>query len=139
MMCKTIESANQLLELADSFNIRKKLLEKRLSELDKCQVDLLHMIENEDSLNVVRGYDLCKAIKDVRTERRQIKNELHILDVLVPKIIPIRNNLLTTVNKAKEIESKSNYFSNNKIYNPRQINIKNDIRIEIKNLVEGMV
>ena len=138
-MCKTIESANQLLELADSFNIRKKLLEKRLSELDKCQVDLLHMIENEDSLNVVRGYDLCKAIKDVRTERRQIKNELHILDVLVPKIIPIRNNLLTTVNKAKEIESKSNYFSNNKIYNPRQINIKNDIRIEIKNLVEGMV
>ena len=138
-MCKTMESANQLLEIADSFNTRKKLLEKRLSELDKCQVDLLHMIENEDSLNVVRGYDLCKAIKDVRTERRQIKNELHILDVLVPKIIPIRNNLLATVNKAKEIESKSNYFSNNKIYNPRQINIKNDIRIEIKNLVGGMV
>ena len=138
-MCKAIENANQLLEIMDSFSTRKKLLEKKLSELDKGVIDVEHEIEAEESLNVVRGYDLCKAIKDIKVERRKIKNELHILDVLVPKIIPIKNNLLVTVNKAKEIESKSNYFSNNKIYNPRQINLNNDIRIEIKKLIEGVV
>ena len=137
-MCKTIESANQLLELVNSFDTRKKLLEKRLSELDKCQVDLLHMIESEDSLNVVRGYDLCKAIKDIRAERRQVKNELQILDVFVPKIVPIKNNLLITVNKAKEMETKSNYISRNKFYKPRQINIKADIRLEVRKLIEGV-
>ena len=137
-MCKTIESANQLLELVNSFDTRKKLLEKRLSELDKCQVDLLHMIESEDSLNVVRGYDLCKAIKDIRVERRQVKNELQILDVFVPKIVPIKNNLLITVNKAKEMETKSNYISRNKFYKPRQINIKADIRLEVRKLIEGV-
>ena len=137
-MCKTIESANQLLELVNSFDTRKKLLEKRLSELDKCQVDLLHMIESEDSLNVVRGYDLCKAIKDIRVERRQVKNELQILDVFVPKIVPIKNNLLITVNKAKEMETKSNYISNNKFYKPRQINIKADVRLEVRKLIEGV-
>ena len=137
-MCKTIESANQLLELVNSFDTRKKLLEKRLSELDKCQVDLLHMIESEDSLNVVRGYDLCKAIKDIRVERRQVKNELQILDVFVPKIVPIKNNLLITVNKAKEMETKSNYISRNKFYKPRQINIKADVRLEVRKLIEGV-
>lgn len=138
-MCKTIENANKLLEIVDSFTIRKKALEKRLGELDKGQVDVLHLIENESSLNIIRGYDLCKAIKDIRVERRQIKNELHILDVIVPKIIPIKNSLLVTVNKAKEVENKSNYFSNNKIYNPRQINLNNDIRIEIKKLIGGII
>ena len=138
-MCKAIENANQLLEIMDGLTGRETLLQKRLGVLDKAQDDMLHMIENEDKINVVRGYDLCKAMKNIREERRNVKDELKVMQSLIPKISPMKNNILIAINRAKSIDTKSDYLHKSKSYSPKQINFNNDIRIEIKKLIEGVV
>ncbi len=56
-------------------------LDKKLSELDKQQNDVLHFIEKYN-LNASDGFKVYKLLKDIRVERRTIKNEIHNAQML---------------------------------------------------------
>ena len=53
----------------------------KLSELDKQQNDVLHFIEKYN-LNASDGFKVYKLLKDIRVERRSIKNEIHNAQML---------------------------------------------------------
>ena len=138
-MCKTMDYANQLEVTYGNIINRNTFLRNKLGELDKAELDILHKIEDEDRVNIVQGYDFYKAIHDLRIARRKIKNEIEISEALNCKILSTKGIVLNAIVKAKSLESKTNYLTRNKIYNPRQLKLNSDIRIEIKNLIEGVV
>ena len=51
----------------------------RLSELESEMQDILHYIEMGKDKDIQKGYKLYKRLSEVRKERRQMKNELDLL------------------------------------------------------------
>lgn len=137
-MCKGMDYANTLVDTVELILDRRNLLRKKLSELDSGQVDLLHKIENEDRMNVVQGYDLYKALHDLRKTRREVKDELMVLESLAVKTNSIKANLVQARQQAKSLDDKAKYLHSNKIYKAKQIDFKADIRLEIKKLIGGI-
>ena len=83
------------------------------------QQDLLHMIENE-SFNASKGYQLAKTIKDLRVERRMVKNEFETLKQLKKGFVD--ESIKSLIQTAQDIRQKDellNRLSLNKIYTPR--------------------
>lgn len=138
-MCKTMDYANQLEVTYGNIINRNTFLRNKLGELDKAELDILHKIENDDKVNIVQGYDFYKAIHDLRIARRKIKNEIEISESLNCKILSTKGIILDAVVKAKGLESKKNYLTRNKTYNPKQLKLEGDIRVEIKKLIEGVI
>ena len=56
-------------------------LDEKLSEIDKQQCDVLHFIEKYD-LNACDGFKAYKLLKEIRMERRVIKNEIRKAQLL---------------------------------------------------------
>ena len=137
-MCKGMDYANTLVDTVELILDRRNLLRRKLSELDGGQVDLLHKIENEDRMNVVQGYDLYKALHELRRSRRQVKDELMVLDSLAMKTNLIKANLVQARQRAKELDDKAIYLHKNKTYKAKQLDLKADIRLEIKKLIGGI-
>ena len=136
-MCKGMDYANTLVDTVELILNRRNLLRRKLSELDGGQVDLLHKIENEDRMNVVQGYDLYKALHELRKSRRQVKDELMVLESLAMKTNSIKANLVQARQRAKALEDKAIYLHKNKVYKSKQLDLKADIRLEIKKLIGG--
>lgn len=66
----------------------------KLSELDSKEQDILHYIEN-NKINVLTCYNIVKKIKDIRMERRKVKNDRELMDKwhdLKTKLISNSNN-----------------------------------------------
>ena len=137
-MCKGMDYANTLVDTVELILDRRNLLRKKLSELDSGQVDLLHKIENEDRMNVVQGYDLYKALHDLRKTRREVKDELMVLESLAVKTNSIKANLVQARQQAKVLDDKAIYLHKNKVYKSKQLDLKADIRLEIKKLIGGI-
>jgi hypothetical protein len=137
-MCKGMDYANTLVDTVELILDRRNILRKKLSELDGGQVDLLHKIENEDRMNVVQGYDLYKALHDLRKARREVKDELMVLESLAMKTNSIKANLVQARQQAKLLDDKAIYLHKNKVYKAKQLNLKADIRLEIKKLIGGI-
>ena len=137
-MCKGMDYANTLVDTVELILDRRNLLRRKLSELDGGQVDLLHKIENEDRVNVVQGYDLYKALHELRKSRREVKDELMVLESLAMKTNSIKANLVQARQRAKELGDKAIYLHKNKVYEAKQLDLKADIRLEIKKLIGGI-
>ena len=137
-MCKGMDYANTLVDTVELILDRRNLLRRKLSELDGGQVDLLHKIENEDRMNVVQGYDLYKALHELRKSRRQVKDELMVLESLAMKTNSIKANLVQARQQAKVLDDKAIYLHKNKVYKSKQLDLKADIRLEIKKLIGGI-
>lgn len=76
--------AEKISQLSEAFKIikgNKEWLLQEESRIDLELSDLYHFIENH-TFNASEGYKLCKRIKDLRIERRRIKNEIKIADVV---------------------------------------------------------
>ena len=71
------EVASKLIELNDTMYERKQTLSDELEHYKKEEQNLLHMIEFEDDEN--KGFQYYKKLKQVREEKRQVKNELEVL------------------------------------------------------------
>lgn len=56
------------------------LLEEE-SNLDKQISDILHFLEF-NTFSACEGYKLCKALKELRLKRREVKNELEIISII---------------------------------------------------------
>lgn len=53
-------------------------LSYKLSELDCKEQDLLHHIE-DNKINVLWCYNIVKKIKEIRIERRKVKNDMELM------------------------------------------------------------
>ena len=65
---------------------REKQLLKELSDFDKELLDILHIIEIEKSKDLYNGWKLYKRIKNNRKQRRNIKDEIMIVENVLQNI-----------------------------------------------------
>jgi len=82
-------------------------LKERQSELDKQQQDLLHYIEFSN-LDVSRAYKIYKQLKEVRVERRFVKNELESNEVAFKALSFMHEKL----EMLKQVQGKCNRLEN---------------------------
>lgn len=59
----------------------KEWLLEELSNIDKQICDVLHFLEF-NSFSACEGYKLCKALKELRLKRREVKNELELINIV---------------------------------------------------------
>lgn len=59
----------------------KEWLLEEESNLDKQISDILHFLEF-NTFSACEGYKLCKALKELRLKRREVKNELEIINII---------------------------------------------------------
>lgn len=138
-MCKSVKNIQVMYDSVLDLEQRSSMLNKHLDELQKCQQDILHMIEKEDKMNVVRGYDLAKALHDIRVIRREVKNELEVLNKVIPKIKFVKQTLNCINQQAVSIDKKMKKLSENKVYNNRILSEENDIRVSIEKFLGGAI
>ena len=70
--------------LAKEASDRKEFLLEQLSLADRKKSDYLHWLEAQ-KFNAAQGYQMAKWLKDLLMERRSIKNELAVLDIILGK------------------------------------------------------
>lgn len=96
-------------------DIDKRLNELRnmQSEWDIKQDELLHYIENH-KLDAIKSCKIVKQLKYVRTERRQVKNEIDVIKSLKDTFVDkyknkfIEKDLIQALKKLKELEIRKN-------------------------------
>ena len=122
-MCKPLEYANELFNLAEDVRLHWKDLHNRLSIADQKRSDVEHFIEINPNLNASQGYNAYRLLKEVLEERRDIKNKI---DELKPMLDFVNASQLTNTAKKKSlyqsITARRDNNSNdaeNKIYRVR--------------------
>lgn len=124
-MCKAKKYAEQLLEIYENINNDVLNLDKDRKELEGTELDILHIIENEN-FNVVQGYKLAKMIKDIRVERRNIKIEQDtILNLKRNFVDKNMNTLKATYGQIKKQDELLQNLKEKKIYKPRVLESTN--------------
>lgn len=92
---------------------RLEKLSKELSIADTKQQELLHYIENHN-LNAVDSCKIIKLLKAVREERREIKNEINVVQSLKDTFVDkyknkfIEKDLIQALKNLKELSEKQN-------------------------------
>ena len=92
---------------------RLKELREEQSEWDIKQDEILHYIENHN-LDAVKGCKLLRILKQVRTERRIVKNEIDIVQSLKATFIDkyknkfIEKDIMQALKSLKELENRQN-------------------------------
>jgi len=137
MMCKATEYASQLIQILNEVEENRNHLREKLSDLELAEQDLLHKAENEE-LNIIQGYDIYKGIHDIRNTRRVLKNELKGLEELVKTTNGLRPTVIKVKDRISDEYVKLCVNMNTRKYNPRKLNIHNDIRIEVKTIIGGV-
>lgn len=103
------ESINSLSGKLSTLKGNKEWLLEEESNLDKQISDILHFLEF-NTFSACEGYKLCKALKELRLKRREVKNELEIINIL---------NCHTCNNIANGNTNKAISGISNKHYTPR--------------------
>lgn len=73
-----IEEINEVVNRLNKIDEYSSTLADNLSELDCKQQDLLHYIENT-KVSVLWVYRMIKELKNVRINRRKVKNDMELL------------------------------------------------------------
>ena len=122
-MCKSLEYAKELFDLAEEVRLHWKELHNRLSISDQKKSDVEHFIEINPNLSASQGYNAYKLLKEVLEERRETKNQIAELK---PTLDFVNGTHLVNPIKKKQlydtIVSKKNNNSNqveNKKYRVR--------------------
>lgn len=76
-----IENLNQALSFITSIETRFNALHQELNDINNKMCDLEHDIENSN-FNACEGYQKAKALKELRQDRRKLKNEIDMLTKL---------------------------------------------------------
>ena len=88
-------------------------LRRQLNELDKATSDILHQLEAYPSLSASQGFKYARILKDIREERRRIKNQLEEFQLLLRKLNEIKlNSIKKTLIDLETLQEK-------RIYTPR--------------------
>ena len=92
---------------------RLKELREEQSKWDIKQDEILHYIENH-KLDAVKGCKLLKTLKQVRNERRIVKNEIDTIQSLKATFIDkyknkfIEKDIMQALKSLKELENRQN-------------------------------
>lgn len=116
-MCKAINIIEQLINSIKETDEEYAKLNKELSRLDMMQQDVLHLIESDIKFNAAEGYFYAKKLQEIRIARRLIKNELQPIISLRSSMFKYRTEFGKIESKVKNMDSKLQYLSDNKIYN----------------------
>lgn len=73
-----IENVRKATELLNEVEEYGSTLFDKLSVLDSKEQDLLHYIEN-NRINVLWCFKMVREIKDIRLERRKVKNDMELI------------------------------------------------------------
>ncbi len=117
----TQTAVEQLNTIYSQIQKRFENIKKQLSNIDTQIQDILHFLEFS-SFNAAEGYFLAKFMKELRLQRREIKNEFELLQSIMPTVEKNLNDIKKLRVKAdKRIQDQVR-----KKYSPRIINF-NDI------------
>lgn len=122
-MCIAKRIAKNINQLLNQVDVEHNLLAKEQLRLEQATQDLLHEMELT-TFNACEGYYLAKRIKDIRIQRREIKNELNELTAL--KTFASKGQFrceLDNVVKSIELKEKAKEKA---LYAPR---VLNDIKL----------
>lgn len=101
-----------LADAAAKLNCRNFALNSALSTYDRQVTDVEHYIEfNAGKLNAYEGYQAYKLLQDVLLERRKVKNELDMINVVLSRINP-SDDIANVNERVMELE--------NRTYTPRE-------------------
>lgn len=130
-MCKENIVENDLLAIKRIFVDYPKVYKSKKSELKKVnqeRQDLLHVLEL-GKLNAVEQSKITRDLKNVSIKRRQIKNNLEVLEVVSKFANQFNNN----TNKNKQIEVVTNTVES---IVTRERKYKMRVRTDLQQLVE---
>ena len=77
-----VEIATKFSEVRENAQSRHEVLSEKLSVVDKKINEVLHAIEFGYNYNAPGGYKVYKILRDLRRERRAIKDELYVLSAI---------------------------------------------------------
>lgn len=101
-----------LSEAAAKLNVRHQELAEQQSKFDGQVSDIVHYIEfNTGKLNACDGYKAYKLLQDTLLERRKVKDELQIIQVVRDRMNA--EDIANVEQKIKEIEART--------YKPREL------------------
>lgn len=111
---------------------RQKELSEQQSVWDIKQDEILHYVENHN-LDAVKSCKIIKLLKQVRKERRQVKNEIDIIRSLKDTFIDkyknkfIEKDIIQALKNLKELENRQNSPKYTYQYLTEELEIKDDI------------
>lgn len=116
-------------------------IDKRLSELSKQQSvwdikqdELLHYIEN-NKLDAVRACKIVKNLKYVREQRRQVKNEMNIINSLKDTFVDkyknkfIEKDLIQALKNLRELKDRNENPHYTYQYLTENLEVEDEIQI----------
>ena len=128
---KTIEYMNNIFNCMKGLENRKEQLNRELATVNQLQQDIIHEIENEDKRDFMRAWAFVKAIKTIRSRRRNIKNEIEILNNANNNLIKIKEVINKTNFKMKKDCDTLKYLKTNKVYKNRIGDFSGNIEEEL--------
>lgn len=75
-----IEEVKEVISKLNAIDSYNSSLSQQLSVIDKKQQDILHLIESQ-KISAFEAYRIIKELRQVRIERRKIKNDMELLRV----------------------------------------------------------
>lgn len=115
-------------------------IDKRLSELSKKQSvwdikqdELLHYIEN-NKLDAVRACKIVKNLKYVREQRRQVKNEMNIINSLKDTFVDkyknkfIEKDLIQALKNLRDLRSREDNPKYTYQYLTEELEVKDEYK-----------
>lgn len=136
-MCIASQITNEFENLFDKIEDEFNRLKKEMSEIDKLEQDILHIIENA-GYSASEGYKLCKSLTNIRQARRKIKNEFEPIQILRQSIVDykIKNKLINKGGKkAEEAYKKLSKLSKYKIYSNKVLNSNENIFDQVQYII----
>lgn len=99
-------------DAVSKLNCRHQTLVEQESKYDRQKTDIEHYIEfNAGKLNARDGYKAYKLLQDILLERRKIKDEIQIINVVRNRMAA--EDIANIEDKVKELESRT--------YEPREL------------------
>lgn len=80
MKLENIEEVKEVISKLNEIDSYNSSLPQQLSIIDKKQQDILHLIESQ-KISAFEAYRIIKELRQVRIERRKIKNDMELLRV----------------------------------------------------------
>ncbi len=75
-----VEEVKEVISKLNEIDSYNSSLPQQLSIIDKKQQDILHLIESQ-KISAFEAYRIIKELRQVRIERRKIKNDMELLRV----------------------------------------------------------
>ena len=110
---------------------RQKELSEQQSMWDIKQDEILHYIENHN-LDAVKSCKIIKLLKQVRKERREVKNEIDVIHSLKDTFIDkyknkfIEKDIIQALKNLKELENRQNSPKYTYQYLTEELEIKDE-------------